>query len=90
MDVFPRLLDGDVPFYSHEIDAYWNDVGNLDELRESTYDALSGAVQVEQVGEIVDGFRSGTAAEASPTSRARSCSAPAARSATTCGSTAPR
>jgi len=61
MDVFPRLLEGDVPFYSHEIDAYWNDVGNLDELRESTYDALSGAVQVEQVGEIVSGFRSGTA-----------------------------
>ncbi len=66
MDVFPRLLEGDVPFYSHEIDAYWNDVGNLDELRESTYDALSGAVQVEQVGEVVDGFRSGTAAEDEP------------------------
>ena len=33
MDVFPRLLDGDVPFYSHEIDAYWNDIGNLEELR---------------------------------------------------------
>jgi mannose-1-phosphate guanylyltransferase len=66
MDVFPRLLEGDVPFYSHEIDAYWNDVGNLDELRESTYDALSGAVEVEQVGEIVDGFRSGTAPEDEP------------------------
>jgi len=59
MDVFPRLLEGDVPFYSHEIDAYWNDIGNLAELRESTVDALTGAVQVEQVGEIVDGYRSG-------------------------------
>jgi mannose-1-phosphate guanylyltransferase/mannose-1-phosphate guanylyltransferase/phosphomannomutase len=59
MDVFPRLLDSDVPFYSHEIDAYWNDIGNLAELRESTVDALTGAVQVEQVGEIVDGYRSG-------------------------------
>jgi len=59
MDVFPRLLESDVPFYSHEIDAYWNDIGNLTELRESTYDALNGAVQVEQVGEMVDGFRSG-------------------------------
>jgi mannose-1-phosphate guanylyltransferase len=66
MDVFPRLLESDVPFYSHEIDAYWNDVGNLDELRESTWDALNGAVQVEQVGEMVDGFRSGTAAEGEP------------------------
>ncbi len=59
MDVFPRLLEGDVPFYSHEIDAYWNDIGNLAELRESTVDALTGAVEVEQVGEIVDGYRSG-------------------------------
>ena len=33
MDVFPRLLEGDVPFYSHEIDAYWNDIGSLEELR---------------------------------------------------------
>ena len=60
MDVFPRLLEGDVPFYSHEIDAYWNDIGNLEELRESTLDALSGAVEVEREGELVDGFRSGT------------------------------
>jgi mannose-1-phosphate guanylyltransferase/mannose-1-phosphate guanylyltransferase/phosphomannomutase len=59
MDVFPRLLESDVPFYSHEIDAYWNDIGNLAELRESTIDALTGAVRVEQVGEIVDGYRSG-------------------------------
>jgi mannose-1-phosphate guanylyltransferase len=60
MDVFPRLLEGDVPFYSHEIDAYWNDIGNLEELRESTLDALSGAVEVEREGELVEGFRSGS------------------------------
>jgi mannose-1-phosphate guanylyltransferase len=60
MDVFPRLLDGDVPFYSHEIDAYWNDIGNLEELRTSTLDALAGAVEVEREGELVDGFRSGS------------------------------
>ncbi|HUC00003.1 MAG TPA: NDP-sugar synthase [Solirubrobacterales bacterium] len=63
MDVFPRLLEGDVPFYSHEIDAYWNDIGNLEELRESTVDALTGAVVVEREGELADGFRSGTASE---------------------------
>ena len=28
-DVFPALLEGDVPFYSHEIDAYWNDIGSV-------------------------------------------------------------
>jgi mannose-1-phosphate guanylyltransferase len=58
MDVFPRLLEGDVPFYSHEIDAYWNDIGNLEELREGSLDALSGAVKVDFEGEVVDGYRS--------------------------------
>jgi mannose-1-phosphate guanylyltransferase len=62
MDVFPRLLEGDVPFYSHEIDAYWNDIGNLEELRQGTLDALSGAVAVAPGGELVEGFRSGSAA----------------------------
>jgi mannose-1-phosphate guanylyltransferase len=59
MDVFPRLLESDVPFYSHEINAYWNDIGNLVELREGNFDALTGAVAVERVGEIVDGVRNG-------------------------------
>ena len=62
MDVFPRLLEGDVPFYSHEVEAYWNDIGNLDELRESTLDALTGAVAVDREGELLEGFRSGAAA----------------------------
>jgi mannose-1-phosphate guanylyltransferase len=47
MDVFPALLEGDVPFYSHEIDAYWNDIGNLEELRQGNLDALHGEVAVE-------------------------------------------
>jgi mannose-1-phosphate guanylyltransferase/mannose-1-phosphate guanylyltransferase/phosphomannomutase len=63
MDVFPRLLESDVPFYSHEIDAYWNDIGNLEELRESTVDALTGAVEVELDGDLVDGYRTGKAPE---------------------------
>jgi mannose-1-phosphate guanylyltransferase len=63
MDVFPALLEADVPFYSHEIEAYWNDIGNLEELRAGNLDALAGAVDVEREGELLDGFRSGTAAE---------------------------
>ena len=47
IDVFPALLEGDVPFYSHKIDAYWNDIGNLDELRQGNLDALHGEVEVE-------------------------------------------
>ena len=52
MDVFPALLDGDVPFYSHEIEAYWNDIGNLEELHSGNVDALSGAVELEPAGEF--------------------------------------
>jgi mannose-1-phosphate guanylyltransferase len=52
-DVFPALLDGDVPFYSHEIEAYWNDIGNLDELRQGNLDALHGAVEVEPGAPLV-------------------------------------
>jgi len=47
MDVFPALMEADVPFYSHEIDAYWNDIGNLEELRQGNLDALHGAVEVD-------------------------------------------
>jgi mannose-1-phosphate guanylyltransferase len=58
MDVFPALLDADVPFYSHEIDAYWNDIGNLDELRQGNLDALRGAVAVEPgAPEVAEGVR---------------------------------
>jgi mannose-1-phosphate guanylyltransferase/mannose-1-phosphate guanylyltransferase/phosphomannomutase len=61
MDVFPALLEADVPFYSHEIDAYWNDIGNLDELRQGNLDALRGAVAVEPgAPQVADGVRSAT------------------------------
>jgi len=61
MDVFPALLEGDVPFYSHEAEAYWNDIGNLEELRQGNLDAVRGAVQVEAGSpEVADGVRAGS------------------------------
>lgn len=45
-DVFPALLESDTPFFIHEIDEYWNDVGSLRELREGTFDALTGALDL--------------------------------------------
>ncbi|HET7485215.1 MAG TPA: NDP-sugar synthase [Solirubrobacterales bacterium] len=58
MDVFPTLLESDVPFYSHEIDAYWNDIGNLDELRQGNFDALRGKVKVDPgAPEVGEGIR---------------------------------
>jgi mannose-1-phosphate guanylyltransferase/mannose-1-phosphate guanylyltransferase/phosphomannomutase len=47
MDVLPSLLSGDVPFHSHEIDAYWNDIGSVSEYVQGNADALAGAVAVD-------------------------------------------
>ena len=35
-DVFPALLEQDVPFYGHEIDDYWNDIGSINEYHRAT------------------------------------------------------
>lgn len=53
LDVFPALLEGDVPFYVHEIDGYWNDVGTLREYLQGNLDAVAGAVQMPRLaGEL--------------------------------------
>jgi mannose-1-phosphate guanylyltransferase len=49
-DVFPTLLDQDVPFHGHEISDYWNDIGSIGEFRQGNFDALAGAVKVELPG----------------------------------------
>jgi mannose-1-phosphate guanylyltransferase len=54
-DIFPALLDGDVPFYVHRTDEYWNDVGSLPEYLQGNLDAVSGAVGIEPDGELVRG-----------------------------------
>jgi mannose-1-phosphate guanylyltransferase len=46
-DVFPTLLEQDVAFHGHEIGEYWNDIGNMKELRQGNFDALAGEVRVE-------------------------------------------
>jgi mannose-1-phosphate guanylyltransferase len=52
-DVFPALLEHDVPFHIHEVHEYWNDVGSLGELRQGTFDALRGELRLEVEGEEV-------------------------------------
>lgn len=55
-DVFPALLEADVPFHVHEIEDYWNDVGSLEELRQGTFDALAGALRIEvSEGQVPNG-----------------------------------
>ena len=54
LDVFPALLDGDVPFYVHETDGYWNDVGTPAEYLQGNLDVAEGKVDVEWSGELVE------------------------------------
>lgn len=55
MDVFPALLDGDVPFHSHEIDAYWNDIGSIEEYVQGNFDALEGRLKVAGHSQVAAG-----------------------------------
>lgn len=52
-DVLPALLANDVPFYIHELEEYWNDVGSLSELRQGTFDALAGRLRLKVEGEEI-------------------------------------
>jgi mannose-1-phosphate guanylyltransferase/mannose-1-phosphate guanylyltransferase/phosphomannomutase len=46
-DVFPAMLAADIPFYSHEVDAYWNDIGTIPELLQGSFDGLTGKVRLD-------------------------------------------
>jgi mannose-1-phosphate guanylyltransferase len=52
-DVFPTLLENDVPFHIHETHEYWNDVGSLAELKQGTFDALAGELRLHVGGEEI-------------------------------------
>ena len=54
LDVFPALLEHDVPFYVHETGAYWNDVGSPPEYLQGNLDVALGLVGVEHSGELVE------------------------------------
>jgi mannose-1-phosphate guanylyltransferase len=54
-DIFPILLDNDVPFFTHVVERYWNDVGSLRELLQGNLDGIEGTVELEPAGELVTG-----------------------------------
>jgi mannose-1-phosphate guanylyltransferase/mannose-1-phosphate guanylyltransferase/phosphomannomutase len=65
-DVYPTLLEHDVPFYVHELHEYWNDVGSLQELKDGTFDVLRGKLALEVAGErLEDGLTVGQGTELS-------------------------
>jgi mannose-1-phosphate guanylyltransferase/phosphomannomutase len=46
-DLFPLLLEKDIPMYGYIAEGYWCDVGHLDAYREAQYDALRGKVKLD-------------------------------------------
>jgi NDP-sugar pyrophosphorylase family protein len=52
-DLWPMLVGANEPLYAYTTMAYWNDVGDLDELRNSILDAVLGRVKVDLPGEEV-------------------------------------
>jgi mannose-1-phosphate guanylyltransferase len=60
MDVFPVLLENDVPFHAHEIDAYWDDIGSIPDFVQGNFSALRGEVAVEANGEVTDDLEGAT------------------------------
>jgi len=63
-DVFPALMEAGIPFYSCELDSYWNDVGTIEELRQGTFDGLEGKVDLAKDGvEVREGVWANDAAQ---------------------------
>jgi len=55
-DLWPALVANGAPVYAFTTMAYWNDVGGLDELRNSILDAVRGLVRIEIPGtEVLPG-----------------------------------
>ena len=49
-DIFPRLLELDLPMYGYIMEEYWTDVGSLTQYREAQQDMLDGKVDLPIVG----------------------------------------
>ncbi|MDQ4082443.1 MAG: NDP-sugar synthase, partial [Actinomycetota bacterium] len=72
-EMWPGLVAAGEPIYAYTTTAYWNDVGDLDALRNGILDAVLGHVRVEVPGEEVapgvwaeDGGRIDPAAQVDP------------------------
>ena len=89
LDIFPALLDADIPFYVHETDGYWNDVGSLPEYLSGNLDAVYGEVEVDLAGDLLSAGDGIAARRGRRARRAAFWSARAPRLATGRGSTGP-
>lgn len=45
-NLFPLLLEREVPLYGYVADGYWRDIGNLNEYQDAHFDVLRGLVKI--------------------------------------------
>ncbi len=59
-DLFPDMLRDGAKLGGYIIDAYWTDIGNLEQYQQANYDALEGKVRLDSLGtEIAPGVLAG-------------------------------
>ncbi len=69
-DLFPAMLRDGAKLGGYVIDAYWTDIGNLEQYQQANYDALEGKVRLELPGEeIRPGVRAGEGHRIHPDAR---------------------
>jgi mannose-1-phosphate guanylyltransferase/phosphomannomutase len=49
-DLFPLMLQKQLPLFGYVADGYWSDIGNLQQYRQTQFDMLDGNVMVELKG----------------------------------------
>jgi mannose-1-phosphate guanylyltransferase/phosphomannomutase len=69
-DLFPDMLRDGAKLGGYIIDAYWTDIGNLEQYQQANYDAIEGKVQLEPLGtEFAPGVLAGTDCRVDPSAR---------------------
>lgn len=61
-DVFPVIIDDDLPMYASPVSGYWTDIGNPAAYLAANMDYLGGRVGIEGAGELIDGSLIGAGA----------------------------
>ena len=69
-DLFPEMLRDGAKLGGYIIDAYWTDIGNLDQYQQANYDALQGKVHLDSLGtEYAPGVTVGANCKIDPSAR---------------------
>ena len=66
-DLFPDMLREGAKLGGYVIDAYWTDIGNLEQYQQANYDAVSGKVSIAYPGgEVAPGVHAGEGTRIDP------------------------